>query len=69
MAKKMKKSDDMMSMYACCMQPCGLIHALAGIGLGFLLVAYFGISNLMLWGWVLVAVALVGHLMGKTKCC
>lgn len=69
MAKKMKKGDDMMGMYSCCMQPYGLVHVLGGVGLGFLLVAYFGIWNLMLWGWVLVAVALVGHLVGKAKCC
>ncbi len=67
MAKKTKK-DDMM-MYSCCTQPYGLVHVLGGIGLGFLLVAYFGLDNLMLWGWVMVAVALVGHLMGKAKCC
>ena len=68
-AKKMKKSDDMMSMYSCCTQPYGIVHVLGGVGLGFLLVAYFSIGGLMLWGWVLVAVALVGHLMGKAKCC
>jgi len=63
-----KKKNDMM-MYACCVQPYGIVHMLGGVGLGFLLVAYFGLANLMLWGWVLVAVALVGHLMGKAKCC
>jgi len=68
-AKKMKKSDDLMSMYSCCMQPYGIVHVLGGVGLGFLLVAYFSIGGLMLWGWVLVTVSLVGHLMGKAKCC
>ena len=63
-----KKKNDMM-MYSCCVQPYSIVHVLGGVGLGFLLVAYFGLANLMLWGWVLVAVALVGHLTGKAKCC
>lgn len=67
--KKTKKSNDVMSMYSCCMQPCGVIHVLGGVGLGLLLVAYFSLGNLMLWGWILVAIALVGHLIGKAKCC
>lgn len=67
--KKTKKDDEMMSMYSCCMQPYGLIHVVIGIGLGYLIVAYLGLDNLMLWGWVLVAVGLVAHLLGKAKCC
>ncbi len=66
MAKK-EKSTDMMSYVSCCMSQVGLVHVVAGVGVGFLLVYYLGLSNLMMWGWVLVAVGLVGHFVGKMK--
>lgn len=50
------------------MSGCGLIHLIGGVGLAFLLVEYFRLGNLLVWGWALVAIAVLGHLMGKTKC-
>lgn len=53
-------------MGGCCMRPVGLIHAVAGIGVGFLLVEYFGLfDNLAMWGWILVGVGVVGHFLKK----
>lgn len=38
----------------------GITHAIGGLGLGFLLTAYWGIGGIM-WGWVLVVIALILH--------
>ena len=56
-------------MYSCCLSSCGLIHFIGGVGVAFLLVEYFGLTGLMTWGWILVIVAVLGHLMGKSKMC
>lgn len=45
----------------------GLLQTLAGVGLGFLLVHFFKLENLLLWGWFLVGVALVGYFFDKMK--
>ncbi len=65
MAKK--KENDMMGMVSCCTSQSGLVHVVAGVGVGFLLVNYLGLTNLMMWGWVLVGAGLVGHFVGKMK--
>lgn len=64
---KKEKSMDMMSYCSCCMSQMGLVHVVAGVGVGFLLVNYLGLTNLMMWGWVLVGAGLVGHFVGKMK--
>ena len=64
----MAKKKEMGMMYKCCMSGCGIIHMIGGVGLAFLLVEYFRLGNLLLWGWALLAIAILGHLMGKTKC-
>jgi hypothetical protein len=69
MARKTKKMTgmkgmDMMSM-ACCYSWFGIIHILIGIGIGFLVVTYFGLGNLPMWGWLLVGVGVVAHFFGK----
>ena len=56
-----------MPMYSCCMSNSGMIHFIGGVGVAFLLVEYFGLVNLMTWGWVLVIIAVLGHLLGKGK--
>jgi len=38
----------------------GVTHAIGGLGLGFLLSAYWGIGGVM-WGWVLVILAALMH--------
>ena len=55
-------------MYGCCLSNCGLVHFVGGVGAAFLLVEYFGLTSLLTWGWLLVIIAVLGHLMGKTKC-
>lgn len=67
-AKKTVKQEKMMGMYACCMSSCGIVHVIGGVGLAFLLVEYFHLADLMIWGWVLLAISVLGHLMGKTHC-
>lgn len=52
----------------CCTSYVGIVHVGAGVGLGFLIVHYSGLANLALWGWLLVAVAAVGHVIGSMKC-
>jgi len=39
----------------------GTIHALGGLGVGFILAHYFPGMNLILWGIILAVVSLVGH--------
>lgn len=56
-----------MSCVSCCTSQCGLVHVVAGVGVGFLLVNYLGLTNLMVWGWVFVGAGLVGHFVGKMK--
>ncbi len=45
----------------------GITHVVGGVGIGFLLAYYFQLP-LMMVGWALVAVGIVGHLFGKMKC-
>lgn len=51
----------------CCLSPCGFFHALGGAGIAFLIVEYLKLDNLMLWGWLLVAISLIWHLKAKMK--
>ncbi len=67
MAKKEKNKDVVSYCSNCCMSHSGLTHGVAGVGIGFLLVYYLGLSNLMVWGWVLVLAGLVGHIIKKMK--
>lgn len=55
------------SPWKCCLSSLGLLHSLVGVGLGFLLVQYFGLTNLTYVGWGLVAVGVIGHFVPK-KC-
>ncbi len=64
----MTKDEGFLGMYGCCMSGCGVVHFIGGVGIAFLLVEYFHLSDLLVWGWALVVVAILGHLMGKTKC-
>ena len=64
MASK-KKDGELMERFNCCMSKCGLIHVVAGVGVGFLLVQYLGLMDVAVWGWLLVAAGFVGHLVGK----
>lgn len=56
-----------MSMVSCCMGPVGLVRVVAGAGVGFLLVNYLGLTDLALWGRLLVGAGLVGHFVWKMK--
>ena len=38
------------------------IHALGGLGLGIIIAHYFSDLNLMLWGIILIIVAVIGHI-------
>jgi len=62
LSKSCSRCDDMVG---CCTSKCGAIHLLGGVGLGYLIVDYFALSNLAVWGWLLVGVALVGHFWKK----
>ncbi len=64
MEKGMMPHDKMMGMgwMSCCGSSFGLIHLLGGAGIALLVVSYFSVADTMFWGWVLVGVALVGHL-------
>lgn len=56
------------SMMNCCSSWVGPIHAVAGIGVGFLIASYASLANLMMWGWILLGLGVLGHLVGLTKC-
>ena len=60
-----KKND--MGYFMCCGSQTGLVHVVAGVGLGFLLVSYFEATNVMVWGWILVALGVLGHFVWKMK--
>lgn len=68
MAKR--KKDDMMGMLKmdCCSSWVGIIHLVGGVGIGFLVTSYVTLPDMALWGWILLAVAIVGHLAGLTRC-
>jgi hypothetical protein len=40
----------------------GTIHALGGLGVGFVIAYYFSGMNLILWGVILIIIAGVGHI-------
>lgn len=61
-----RKKNDCMK-WSCCWGPFGLIHLLGGVGLGFLLAYYFNLTDLLLWGWLLVLVGILGHFLWKMK--
>lgn len=63
MAAKKGKMDYM----ECCRGQFGLVHIVLGVGVGLLLVYYFNLSNLLMWGWALLLVGLLGHFVGKMK--
>lgn len=64
MAKR-SKDNSVMSKFTCCMNTCGIVHVVGGIGVGFLLVNYLGLTDIMFWGWLLVVASLVGHFFWK----
>ncbi len=61
------KGNNMMDMVSCCGSQVGLVHVVGGVGIGFLLVNYLGLTDLMLAGWVLVGAGVAGHFLGKMK--
>lgn len=66
MAKKRKtkiSKTASKAFYSCCISPVGVIHLVAGIGLGLLAASYFSIDNLMLWGWAFLVAGIVMHFM------
>ncbi len=67
MAKK-KGSEGMFEMIGCCVSWNGAIHAIAGVGLGFLIAGYLSVSDIITWGWVLLGLGVLGHFLGWTKC-
>ena len=64
--KTSTKSSNMMMSMGCCYSWIGIVHILIGIGIGFLVVSYFGLGNLPMWGWLLVGVGVVAHFFGKS---
>lgn len=67
MKKKTKQnSGDMMTM-GCCFTYSGLIHAAVGAGLAMLVVEYFNLGSLAMWGWLLVGLGVVGHFFKMSK--
>jgi hypothetical protein len=62
---KGKNDNGLMDRFACCMSTCGMVHIVAGIGVGFLLVNYLGLTEVMFWGWLLVIASVVGHFFWK----
>jgi hypothetical protein len=62
MKRKTKSSGTgEMMMMGCCFSYGGLIHAAVGAGLALLVVEYFDLGSLALWGWLLVGLGVVGH--------
>lgn len=49
--------------YSCCISTVGVVHLIAGIGVGMLMVNYLGVANLALWGWAFVIAGFVMHFM------
>lgn len=62
---KRKKNGGMMDYMSCCMKQVGVVHVIAGVGVGFLLVQYAGLTDLALWGWVLVVIGVLAHFVGN----
>ncbi len=67
-SKKTVKNYPEISMMNCCTSWVGPIHTALGIGIGFLIASYTSFANLMIWGWILVGLGVLGHLVGLTKC-
>lgn len=53
---------------SCCGSKVGVVHVVAGVGLGFLAVSYLGLGDVTFWGWLLVGVGLVAHFVLPMKC-
>lgn len=49
--------------YSCCVSTVGVVHLIAGIGLGMLMANYLGVANLALWGWAFVIAGGIMHFM------
>ncbi len=50
------------TMMGCCASWKGITHLIGGAGLALLVVSYFGVSDILFWGWVLVGIAIGAHL-------
>lgn len=48
-------------MMCCCTGSNGITHILAGAGLALLVSNYFVIPSEVFWGWILVGMAVIGH--------
>ncbi|MBI2034239.1 MAG: hypothetical protein HYT11_00730 [Candidatus Levybacteria bacterium] len=59
----------MESMMKECMKPHPLLHTLSGVGLGLLIVAFFGISKdtAMILGVILLVAGVLGEFLTKKK--
>lgn len=56
----------MRDLTACCLSSVSLLHVVAGVGLGFVLVSLLNLTgNLLLYGAVLLVVGLLGHMVVK----
>ena len=53
---------------SCCASGFGLIHVLGGVGVGFVILHYFQVENLLMWGLLLLGITLAGHIFGSMKC-
>lgn len=68
MAKKSSKKMDLMGMIDCCGSFSGIIHFVAGVGVAFLIVSYVAVPNMVMLGWALVGLGVLGHIFGWNKC-
>ncbi len=57
------KSSAKEPFYSCCVSTVGVVHLIAGIGVGMLMANYLGVANLALWGWAFVIAGAVMHFM------
>ena len=57
------KSAGKEAFYSCCTSTVGVVHLIAGIGVGMLMANYLGVANLALWGWAFVIAGGVLHFM------
>lgn len=62
--RSLKKSKSVKEpFYSCCVSTVGVVHLIAGIGLGMLMASYLDVANLALWGWAFVIAGGVMHFM------
>lgn len=67
MPRNTKENDIIKMCCRCCASKIGLVHLIGGVGIGFLIVHYFNLTDVLVWGWVLVGLGLLGHLFWKKE--